>query len=202
MNFEIFDNFFQVSILLLCTVGALVFGFQQKSRAGIILAFGYGCFGLGTLFYVLHLSILGYVPQISYVAEISWLAAYLFFLSLELLRREDSSLSPAPLPVIAGLLTAAAAIAIDIFGPSPLIVGLFALTAGSIVYLVLLPGARRPFDRLLAACVGLQLLLYFISCFMTDFTRFNLYFAADILLTLSLAALLPLTIREARHDLH
>ena len=36
---------------------------------------------MGTLFFVLHLAILGRVPQIFYTCEISWLAAYLFFLS-------------------------------------------------------------------------------------------------------------------------
>ena len=31
---------------------------------------------------------------------------------------------------------------------------------------------------------------------MRDFTRFNLYFAVDIALTLSFAALLPISLRE------
>lgn len=45
-------------------------------------------------------------------------------------------------------------------------------------------------------CVVLHLLLYTISGFMKDFTRFNLYFAVDIMLTLSLVSILPLTARE------
>ena len=44
--------------------------------------------------------------------------------------------------------------------------------------------------------MGLQLLLFVVSVFMQDFTRFNLYFAVDITLTLSFAALLPLALRE------
>lgn len=45
-------------------------------------------------------------------------------------------------------------------------------------------------------CVVIQLLLYTISGFMEAFTRFNLYFAVDIMLTLSLVSILPLTARE------
>lgn len=43
---------------------------------------------MGTLFYVLYLAIMGTVPQVFYVSEISWLAAYLFFLSLQIVRTE------------------------------------------------------------------------------------------------------------------
>ena len=49
---------------------------------------------------------------------------------------------------------------------------------------------------LLLLCVALQILLYAVSAFMEDFTHFNLYFAVDITLTLSFAALLPLALRE------
>ena len=52
-------------------------------------------------------------------------------------------------------------------------------------------------DCWLLLCVGLQLLLYVVSGFMQDYTRFNLYFAVDITLTLSFTALLPLALREA-----
>ena len=51
-------------------------------------------------------------------------------------------------------------------------------------------------DCWLLLCVGLQVVLYVVSGFMEDFTRFNLYFAVDITLTLSFAALLPLALRE------
>lgn len=38
--------------------------------------------------------------------------------------------------------------------------------------------------------------LYLVSNFTRDYTRFNLYYAVDLTLTLSMAALLPLTLRE------
>ena len=42
----------------------------------------------------------------------------------------------------------------------------------------------------------MQVLLYLVSNFTRDYTRFNLYYAVDLTLTLSMAALLPLTLRE------
>ena len=45
-------------------------------------------------------------------------------------------------------------------------------------------------------CAALQVLLYLVSNFTRDYTRFNLYYAVDLTLTLSMAALLPLTLRE------
>ena len=51
-------------------------------------------------------------------------------------------------------------------------------------------------DCWLLLCVGLQMILFVVSVFMEDFTRFNLYFAVDITLSLSFAVLLPLALRE------
>lgn len=47
-------------------------------------------------------------------------------------------------------------------------------------------------------CVMLQVLLYLVSDFTHDYTRFHLYYAVDLALTLSMAALLPLTLREVK----
>lgn len=44
----------------------------------------------------------------------------------------------------------------------------------------------------------LQVLLYLISNYTHDYTRFQLYYAVDLALTLSMAALLPLTLREVK----
>lgn len=57
---------------------------------------------------------------------------------------------------------------------------------------------RRGRDALMTGCAALQVLLYLVSNFTRDYTRFNLYYAVDLTLTLSMAALLPLTLREVR----
>ena len=86
MNFELIDNSFQIIILGFCTIAALFLALRYKSRSLLILALAYACFCMGTTYYILYLVIMGKVPQVFYVAEISWLAAWLFYLSVQILR--------------------------------------------------------------------------------------------------------------------
>ena len=86
MNFELIDNSFQITILGFCTIAALFLALRYKSRSLLILALAYACFCMGTTYYILYLVIMGKVPQVFYVAEISWLAAWLFYLSVQILR--------------------------------------------------------------------------------------------------------------------
>ena len=82
MSFEIIDNTFQVIVLAAMALLAFILAFRRSSRSCLILAFGYASFMMGTLYYLLHLIILGHGPQVFYVAECSWMASYFFFLSL------------------------------------------------------------------------------------------------------------------------
>ena len=88
MNFELIDNGFQITILGLSTIAAFFLALRYKSRSLLILALAYACFCMGTAYYILYLVIMGKVPQVFYVAEISWLAAWLFYLSVQILRIE------------------------------------------------------------------------------------------------------------------
>lgn len=100
MSFEIIDNTFQVIVLAAMALLAFLLAFRRSSRSCLILAFGYASFMMGTLYYLLHLIILGHGPQVFYVAECSWMASYFFFLSLEILYWEG--LRPPVLPFCAG----------------------------------------------------------------------------------------------------
>ena len=100
-----------------------------------MLSFGYGCFMMGTLFFVLYLAILGHVPQIFYTCEISWLAAYLFFLSLLLLRKESEPLSFSAIALIPAVIVAVVVLLFKIFGPALLPCIACAITLGAITYL-------------------------------------------------------------------
>ena len=128
------------------------------------------------------------------------LAAWLFYLSAQIERTEGRRVGfSCPAALAAAVLAATAFLDRD-FGPSRLLSALFALTAGATVYLSVFhmqTGAqRRGRDALMTGCAALQVLLYLVSNFTRDYTRFNLYYAVDLTLTLSMAALLPLTLRE------
>lgn len=200
MNFELIDNLFQVATLGCAAAAAVLLALRHRSRPLLMLALAYACFAMGTLYFVLHLAIIGDIPRVFYVSEVSWLASYLCFLSLQILRTETLRLRMRPLPAAGAALTAALVLHFRMLGPSILMSLLFALTLGAIVYLGAFHWQRCPAQRrtdgLLLGCIALQLLLFIVSTFFSDFTRFNLYFAVDIALTLSLAALLPLTLRE------
>ena len=188
MNFELIDNSFQITILGFCTIAALFLALRYKSRSLLILALAYACFCMGTTYYILYLVIMGKVPQVFYVAEISWLAA-------ERIGYRFSWFAGS-----AAVLVAVVAFADHAFGPSYFFSALFALVAGVNMYLsVFGMQSVQPYrstDGLMAGCIVLQVLLYLVSDFIQDYTCFNLYFAVDITLTLSMVALLPFTLRE------
>lgn len=202
MNFEVIDNIFQVTLLLVMTLLSLAASIRRRDRRPLVLAFGYVCFAMGTLYYVLYLAITGKVPQVFYVAEISWLASYLFFLSLQIMRSENLHIAFS-IPALAGaLLVIAGVMGFQIFGPSRVMSGLLAAAVGVNVYLSVFriqqKAPNRAVDICMTVCVVLQITLYFVSMFMTGYEHFNLYFAVDIMLSGCLAALLPLTLREVK----
>ena len=201
-NFELIDNLIQITVLSCAALAAAILALRHKSRRLLILALAYACFVMGTGYFVLYLAIFGTVPQIFYVAEISWLASYTFFLSLEILQAESITHRFSLSAAVCGAVLAAVILLDRIFGPSYFMSALFALAVGAIGYLCVLclqkDGARRWSDAWMLLCVVLQILLYLVSDFMTDFTQFNLYFALDLLLTSCLAALLPVHLREVR----
>ena len=200
MNFELIDNCFQVTVLFCAALAAIAAAFRRKDRRFLILALFFICVSMGTLYWVLHLFIFGNVPQVFYVSEFSWLAAYLFLLSFQMVRTDRVRPLFSLPALVCALLTAAVVLAFRMFGPSYFVSAAFAGVMSVIVYLAVWRLRRRGSGRLvdgwLLLCVGLQLLLYVVSCFTQEYTRFNLYFAVDITLTLSFAALLPLALRE------
>ena len=186
-------------MLFCAALAAIAAAFRRKDRRFLILALFFICVSMGTLYWVLHLFIFGNVPQVFYVSEFSWLAAYLFLLSFQMVRTDRGRPALSLPALFCALLTAAVVLAFRMFGPSYFVAAAFAGVMSVIVYLAVWRLRRRgggPVDCWLLLCVGLQLLLYVVSCFMQDFTRFNLYFAVDIARTFSFAALLPLALRE------
>ena len=134
MSFEIIDNTFQVIVLAAMALLAFLLAFRRSSRSCLILAFGYASFMMGTLYYLLHLIILGHGPQVFYVAECSWMASYFFFLSLEILYWEGLRPPFSPFALAAGVVIAGVVMRVQVFGPSPLMSGALALTFGALAY--------------------------------------------------------------------
>lgn len=129
-SFELIDNFFQIVVLLCAAAAAGIFALRRRSRDLLILSLAYACFAMGTIYYVLYLVIIGIWPQVFYVAEISWLAAWLFYLSAQILRTEGMKCRfSLPAGATAAVIAAVAFLDHD-FGPSYLISALFSLTAG------------------------------------------------------------------------
>lgn len=206
MSFEIIDNTFQVIVLAAMALLAFLLAFRRSSRSCLILAFGYASFMMGTLYYLLHLIILGHGPQVFYVAECSWMASYFFFLSLEILYWEGLRPPFSPFALAAGVVIVAVVMRVQVFGPSPLMSGALALTFGALAYLcfsALQEEKRlRPYEISLLFEMSLQIFLFVASGFIRDYTRFSLYYAVDILLTLTLVSFLPRILQEEPHDLH
>ena len=205
-NFEIFDNVFQTLSLMGMMVVSGAAGLKYSSRKLMVLACAYGSIMLGTLFYMLHLTIIGDIPRIFYVSEISWMAVYLFFLFLVILRQERKNVNFQPVPAMLALFTLAASVHSEVMGNSILMSLAFGMIAGAIVYISSIRIRRAhlsgthpaAFDRMMIAVVILQILVYFVSEYVSDFSTFNLYFAVDILFTLSLCSLFRMIRKEAQ----
>lgn len=199
MSFEIIDNTFQVIVLAAMALLAFLLAFRRSSRSCLILAFGYASFMMGTLYYLLHLIILGHGPQVFYVAECSWMDSYFFFLSLEILYWEGLRPPFSPFALAAGVVIAGVVMRVQVFGPSPLMSGALAYLCFSALQK---EKRLRPYEIALLFEMSLQILLFVASEFIRDYTRFNLYYAVDILLTLTLVSFLPHILLEEPHDLH
>ena len=207
-NFEIYDNIFQTMSLMVMMIVSGAAGLKYSSRKLVVLACAYGSIMLGTLFYMLHLTIIGDIPRIFYVSEISWMAGYLFFLFLVTLRQERKNVNFQPVPAMLALFILVASVHSEVMGNAILMSVTFGVIAGAIVYLssIRIRRAQRSgippaaFDGMMVAVVILQILVYFVSEYISDFSTFNLYFAVDILFTLSLCSLFWLIRKEVRQS--
>lgn len=229
MNFEIVDNFFQVFMLLVGAIWAGVYGFkvsisaerlkssgdsrmsgifEKNSRMCMTLAFGYISFMLGTLFYVLHIAVFSDITRTFYVSEISWTAAYIFFISFQLMREEGmkkQSRTPLVCIPVVFFIIMYIIFFIDHNMPAPRVVFLAVLMALLMIMGILAVrgihrnrGAGRSVmvDVLFALVSVLQIMLYLVSAFISDYTHFNLYFAVDMTLTLSMTGVSAVLTRE------
>ncbi len=190
MSFEIIDNGIQVGLFLLFALCSLLHGLRTQNRKFWILSGCYACFSMGTLYYLLYLVIMERVPQVFYVSEIAWMASYLFLMTLILMLTEKVH---TPICLSALVLTVVEIVTVigwRIFGPSYPFSMIFAMVTGVTFYYCVTDflQKKRGITLSVIVLVVLQLLLYIVSEFIKDYTRFNLYFVIDFLLMITMCS--------------
>ena len=197
---ELIENLLQ---LLVTFTGACLAGFacwkSKKQQYFLLLCF-YGCFALGAGYWTLYLLLFSTTPQVFYVSEISWIASYLFMHTYQIVRYSIKKIRIAKIPVICGAGVLIASLWSGIFGPVFLSTGTFAIVAGVIVsvavFRILYEKEPHGVCYCMIVCVVLEVALYVSSNFIHDYTRFNLYFLIDFVLTIVNMLLLPCTVWE------
>ena len=182
MGFELIDNLFQTVWLSASALAAGILAFRRRNRKILILALGYACFSMGTLYWLLNLAIINRP-------------------SLQIARTEGVRVRFSAIPAACAAVIAAAGTLFGVLGPSRFMSALFGIVAGAIAYFSVFRLMRRETrcaaDGVMLACVALQIAVYRVSgTLVNDYTRFNLYFAVDMLMTVLFSALLPMICRE------
>lgn len=210
MNFEIVDNLFQVGVTFICLVISAVTLIRTGRQIYVALTGVYGGFVIGTLFYTLHLIIIGTTPHLSYCAEISWMAAFLFMQQIVFLRALPEEKTMSKPAAAATALVMAFALYNRMLGPHWLFVAAFIVITAPAFYLSIrkIEEKRRSGEKicglevLIPGIILLDVVLYFVSGFISDMSGFSLYYVIDLAITLSLAGLLVALKKEEQHDIY
>lgn len=81
---ELWDSLAQLLAAAFGFCAALRRYYRSRRQPWFLLACFYGTFSLGTLYWALHLLLRQETPQIFYVADLAWLASFVFLLALTL----------------------------------------------------------------------------------------------------------------------
>lgn len=86
---EFWDYLLQFVVSAIGCVMALVLYAKMRRQPYFLLACFFGTYSLGTLYWTLHVLLLGTTPQVFYVSELGWIASYVFLLTIELTLPSD-----------------------------------------------------------------------------------------------------------------
>lgn len=203
---------FQVVVLCVCGIIALVRMRSLREKSALLLFAFYGSFLLGDLYWQVCLLAYGDIPQISLVSDLSWYAALLFLYLLlrtagEARGHEAAAASPVKtgLPWLAPVFTAVMAVFYIRQGKifSNIV---YAALMGLLLYEAvkgLLSAGRvkdsaKPLHRLIFLFCALEYALWTVSCFWDLEGCRYAYFGIDILITLSFPFYLPIIKREVQ----
>jgi len=75
---EQIDNGIQIAVLVICMIAAIFKAARFLSRSWTLLAFFYGSWMLGDIYWTICLLFYDKTPEISVVSDLSWYASFLF----------------------------------------------------------------------------------------------------------------------------
>ena len=196
---ESYENAFQVIVLLVCVIIAMLLTVIYHRRIWIMLFYFYGAWLMGDAFWLMCLIFYGQVPQITFISDISWLSSYIF---LYLLLARAAPLGENRrryfLPWLGPVFTMCMAFFFMKYGT--MILG--NLICGIMMGLLLYSSFYRLMDRdryrnqlfliicIIIFCV-LEYGLWLSSCFWEGNTMANPYYWFDIAMTLLFPFFLP-----------
>ncbi|MEG2119628.1 MAG: histidine kinase [Pseudoflavonifractor sp.] len=200
--FEILDNALQFLTVLLCTGWAGLIAVRRKSQSYAILTCFYGSFALGSLYWLIYLLMMTYTPKIFYVSDLSWVASFLFLLTLELsIRTEEEKHFHSPLAWLSCLIVLGLTVYFCVQWGDYIITLLWGgflagcayVATNGLLYARRQNGAAHKRGYLHGAVllvIAVEHILWLLSPFCTG-DRINPYFLCDLVLTAALALLLP-----------
>ena len=81
---EFWDYLVQFLLCAAGCTGAVMTFTQNRRQPYFLLACFFATYGLGTLYWTLHVLLLDTTPQVFYVSELGWIASYIFLLTMEM----------------------------------------------------------------------------------------------------------------------
>lgn len=212
---EFWDYLVQFLVCAAGCTGAAALLVKSRRQPYFLLACFFGTYGLGTLYWTLHVLLLDATPQIFYVSELGWIASYVFLLTMEMtlpsaeelrFRTKLSWLAPAiGVPQFILYITygdvffnvlmcsetiAAAGLSIRglVFSRRSAVRGTVDNADGETATANL-----RAFHITVLCFTALEYALWTSSCFWVSDTLSNPYFWFDFMLSASILAMLPAT---------
>lgn len=199
---ELFDNISQFLVTLFATIGAGLLFYKSRLQSCLLLTCFFATFMLGSLYWTLHFLLLNYTPQIFYVADLAWIASYIFLLTLlHTLSSPEERKFRHPVMWFVPIFCIPQVILYLRYGDILLNLFLCGLTMVIAWYSVraLIYGSKegkkqghmQSFHIRVLSIIILEYALWTVSCFWVSNTYTNPYFWIDFLLTASLFSLLP-----------
>lgn len=201
---ETIENALQLAVTGVCSAACFVLAYRMKEKEWDILALFYAAIFLGDLYWLLYLLFKGTTPNLSYVSEFAWYAAYMFLLILlRFVEGEKARQVRHPLLWIIPAFTIGMCVFYmqwgDYLGNIILAFLMGAILLESIKGLIALShGAERNFCAAALSLGLIEYTLWTVSCFSSGEGITNPYYWVDFLFTMSMAALLPLFAKVVR----